>query len=40
VGFFDLFFSVEPYVWGRDAHGGIAYTLGSTWYFDVSGRTP
>jgi hypothetical protein len=29
----DLFFSVEPYVWGRDAHDGIAYTAGATWYF-------
>ena len=36
AGFADLFFSVEPYVWGRDAHNGIAYTVGSTWYFDFS----
>ena len=34
--FADLFFSVEPYVWGRDTHDGIAYTVGSTWYFDFS----
>ncbi len=32
----DLFFSVEPYVWGRDTHDGIAYTAGATWYFNVS----
>ena len=32
----DLFFSVEPYVWGRDTHDGIAYTVGSTWYFDFA----
>ena len=32
----DLFFSVRPYVWGRDTHDGIAYTVGSTWYFDWS----
>ena len=31
-----LFFSVQPYVWGRDTHDGIAYTFGSTWYFDLS----
>ena len=36
--FADLFFSVEPYVWGRDTHDGIAYTVGSTWYFDFSRR--
>jgi hypothetical protein len=34
--FADLFFSVEPYVWGRDTHDGIAYTVGSTWYFDFA----
>lgn len=32
----DIFFSVEPYVWGRDTHDGIAYTVGSTLYFDFS----
>jgi len=40
AGFGDLFISVEPYVWGRDTHDGIAYTVGSTWYFDFSRRTP
>ena len=34
--FADLFFAVEPYIWGRDTHDGIAYTVGSTWYFDFS----
>ena len=38
--FADLFFSVEPYVWGRDTHDGIAYTVGSTWYFDFSRPKP
>lgn len=38
--FADLFFAVEPYVWGRDTHDGIAYTVGSTWYFDFSKRKP
>ena len=36
AGFADLFFSVQPYVWGRDTHDGIAYNVGSTWYFDLS----
>jgi hypothetical protein len=40
IGFADLFFAVEPYVWGRDTHDGVAYTIGSTWYFDFSRRTP
>ena len=40
AGFADLFFSVQPYVWGRDTHDGIAYTVGSTWYFDFSRPTP
>jgi hypothetical protein len=40
AGFADLFFSVEPYVWGRDTHDGIAYTVGSTWYFDLSRKKP
>jgi hypothetical protein len=40
AGFADLFLAVEPYVWGRDTHDGIAYTVGSTWYFDFSRRTP
>ena len=32
----DLFFAVEPYVWGRDTHDGVAYAVGPTWYFDFS----
>ena len=32
----DVFASVMKYVWGRDAHNGQAYTLGATWYFDIS----
>jgi hypothetical protein len=40
TGFADLFFSVEPYVWGRDTHDGIAYNIGSTWYFDFSRPRP
>jgi hypothetical protein len=40
AGFADLFFSVEPTVWGRDTHDGIAYTVGSTWYFDFSRPAP
>jgi hypothetical protein len=40
AGFADLFFSVEPYVWGRDTHNGIAYNVGATWYFDFSRRKP
>ena len=36
AGFADLFFAVEPYIWGRDTHDGIAYTAGATWYFDFS----
>ena len=40
AGFADLFFSVEPYVWGRDTHDGIAYNVGSTWYFDFSRPKP
>ena len=38
--FADLFVAVEPYVWGRDTHDGVAYTAGSTWYFDFSKRKP
>src|SRR5204862_2815538 len=34
--FADIFFSVEPYVWGRDTHDGVAYTVGSTWYLNFS----
>jgi hypothetical protein len=40
AGFADLFFAVEPYVWGRDTHDGVAYTVGSTWYFDFSEPLP
>lgn len=36
----DVFVSVEKYAWGRDAHNGIAYTVGSSWYFDFSKPTP
>lgn len=32
----DVFASITKYVWGRDAHNGQAYTLGATWYFDLS----
>ena len=38
--FADLFVAIEPYIWGRDTHDGIAYTAGSTWYFDFSKRKP
>lgn len=38
--FADLYFAVEPYIWGRDTHDGIAYTVGSTWYFDFSRSKP
>lgn len=40
AGFADLFVAVQPYVWGRDTHDGIAYTVGSTWYFDFSRPRP
>ncbi len=30
----DLFVSMTKYVWGRNAHNGQAYTLGTTWYFE------
>ena len=40
AGFADLFLSIEPYLWGRDTHDGIAYTVGSTWYFDFSRPRP
>jgi hypothetical protein len=36
----DVFMSVEKYVWGHDTHNGIAYTVGSTWYFDFSKPAP
>ena len=40
AGFADFYFSVEPYVWGRDTHDGVAYNIGTTWYFDFSRPTP
>ena len=40
AGFADFFVSLEPYIWGRDTHDGIAYTVGSTWYFDFSRPRP
>ena len=40
AGFADLFFSIEPYVWGRDTHDGVAYNVGATWYFDFSRPRP
>jgi hypothetical protein len=36
LGQMDIFASVTKYVWGRNAHNGQAYTVGSTWYFDRS----
>ena len=36
----DLFVSIEKHIWGRDTHDGIAYTVGSTWYFDFSRPRP
>jgi len=36
AGPIDLFAGITKYVWGRDAHNGIAYTVGTTWYFDLS----
>jgi hypothetical protein len=38
--FADVFVAVQPYVWGRDTHDGVAYTVGSTWYFDFSRPKP
>lgn len=32
----DIFASISSYVWGRDAHDGEIYTVGATWYFDLS----
>jgi hypothetical protein len=34
VGSFDLFASYTKYVWGRDAHNGQVFNLGTTWYFE------
>ena len=36
LGAVDVFASVTKYVWGRDAHNGQAYTIGTSWYFDLS----
>lgn len=40
AGFADLFFAIEPYMWGRDTHNQLAYTTGATWYFDFSRNKP
>jgi hypothetical protein len=40
LGRADLFVSLERYLWGWDAHDGIAYTAGTTWYFDLTRPTP
>jgi hypothetical protein len=32
----DVFVSYTKYVWGRNAHSGHSYTIGTTWYFDRS----
>ena len=31
----DVFASIVKYVWGRDAHNGWVYNVGTTFYFDV-----
>lgn len=36
VGPADVFVSYSNYAWGRDAHDGQVYTVGATWYFDLS----
>ena len=36
LGPIDLFASFTKYVWGRDTHNGQAYTVGTTWYFDLN----
>jgi hypothetical protein len=35
-GSMDVFASFTKYIWGRNAHNGQAYTIGTTWYFDRS----
>jgi hypothetical protein len=40
TGTVDIFGAIEKYINGRDAHNGIAYTIGSTWYFDFSRTSP
>lgn len=36
IGQVDVFVSIMKYVWGRNAHNGHSYTVGSTWYFDLT----
>jgi len=36
AGPMDLFVAITKYVSGTDTHNGQAYTVGSTWYFDIS----
>lgn len=36
AGLFDVFATFTKYVSGTDSHDGQAYTIGVTWYFDVS----
>jgi hypothetical protein len=36
----DVFVAFEKYIGGRDTHNGIAYTVGTTWYFDLSRASP
>lgn len=31
----DVFAGYTKYLWGRDTHNGQAFTVGSTWYFDL-----
>ena len=34
IGPVDIFASYSKYIWGRNAHDGQVYTLGTTWYFN------
>lgn len=36
LGPLDVFASYTKYVWGRDAHNGQVYNVGTSWYFDLS----
>jgi hypothetical protein len=36
AGPFDIYASISKYVSGTDTHNGQAYTLGVTWYFDLT----
>jgi hypothetical protein len=36
LGPFDVFASVSKYVSGTETHNGQAYTVGMTWYFNLS----